>query len=431
VIILDNALRKREAEGRPIRVGVLGAGFMAQGFLNSVVNSVPGMDVVAVANRTVERAVGVYEYAGVKQATVVDSLGALEEAIKAGRPAVTTDPGLLIRSEQIDCLVDLTGAVEYGAHVVLDAFAHKKHVVTMNAELDATVGPILAKKAAEAGVIFSISDGDQPGVQMNLYRFVVNMGLTPRVMGNIKGLQDPYRTPTTQAGFAAKWGQNPVMVTSFADGSKVNFEQAVVANNIGFKVAKRGTYQYDHLGHVDELTTKYDIDELRELGGIVEYVVGSKPSPGVFCLAEHPDPKQQHYLNLYKLGEGPLYSFYTPYHLCHFEIANTVARVVLFEDSCGTSTIPSVEVVALAKRDLKAGETLDGYGEYMTYGQSENVETVQAQRLLPEGLAEGCVLKRDIPKDQVLTYDDVEVPRGRLADQLYAEQIEHFGLAPR
>jgi len=422
MIIVDNALQRLEAEGQPIRVGIFGAGFMAKGFVNQVAHSVPGMRIVAICNRTVDKAIAAYAYSGQNDALVVSTAVGLADAVSSGTPAVTDDPFLLTRSEQIDCLVDLTGAVDHGAAIALDAFAHGKHLVLMNAEVDATLGSLLRKRAAEAGVIVTACDGDQPGVQLNLWRFVKGLGLTPRVLGNIKGLQDPYRTPTTQQGFAEKWGQNPTMVTSFADGSKVNFEQAIVANATGFKVARRGMYQYDHTGHVDELTTRYDIDELRELGGIVEYVVGAKPGPGVFCLAEHNDPKQQHYLNLYKLGEGPLYSFYQPYHLCHFEVHNTVARAVLFGDACGVALeVPSVEVVAIAKRDLAAGETLDGYGEYMTYGEAENAEVVQRDHLLPEGLAEGCHLLRSIPKDHVISWADVEAP-DTLGRRLYREQ---------
>ncbi len=431
MIIVDSALRRREAEGRPIRVGMIGAGFMGKGLVNQVAHSVPGMEIVAIANRNVDNARKAYEYAELKDVVEVSDSAALANAIAAGRPAVTDDPFLLCRSEQIDCLVDVTGAVEFGAHITLDGFAHGKHMVLMNAELDATVGPLLAVMAKEAGVILTACDGDQPGVQINLHRFVTGLGLTPRVLGNIKGLQDPYRTPTTQQGFAEKWGQNPWMVTSFADGSKVNFEQAIVANATGFKVAKRGMLQYDHRGHVDELTSRYDLDQLRELGGIVEYVVGSLPSPGVFCLAEHPDPKQQHYLNLYKLGEGPLYSFYQPYHLCHFEVPNTIARVVDFGDATAMPLAgPSIEVVAVAKRDLRAGETLDAFGGYLHYGEADNTDVVQSERLLHAGLAEGCRLIRDIPQDQAISYDDVEVPPGRLADELYAKQIAHFGLGP-
>jgi predicted homoserine dehydrogenase-like protein len=427
VILIDNALRAREAEGRPIRVGVIGAGFMARGLANQIVNVTPGMRLVAISNRTLNRAVGVYEYAGVAGPRIVGGLGDLDDAILHGRPAATADAMLLCRSEQIDVLVDVTGAVEFGAHVALEAFGHGKHLILMNAELDATLGPILQTYANARGVILSACDGDQPGVEINLFRFVSGLGLIPRVMGNIKGLQDPYRTPTTQRGFAEKWGQRPSMVTSFADGSKVNFEQAVVANATGMRVARRGMLAYDHRGHVDALTSRYDMDMLRSLGGIVEYVVGAQPGPGVFCLAEHQDPKQRHYLNLYKLGEGPLYSFYTPYHLCHFEVPNTIARVVLFGDAAGRPLGgPFVEVCAVAKRDLQAGETLDDYGHYMTYGEAVNADDMRAGRYLPEGLVEGCRLTRDVAKDAALTFDDVVLPPNRLADRLYAEQCARF-----
>ena len=172
----------------------------------------------------------------------------------------------------------------------------------------------------------------------------------------------------------------------------------------------------------------YNVDRLKELGGIVDYVVGAKPGPGVYVFATHDDPKQQHYLNLYKLGEGPLYSFYTPYHLCHFEVPLSVARVVLLQDAVMSPLgKPQVDVVTTAKIDLKAGEQLDGIGYYMTYGQCENYDVARAENLLPMGLAEGCRLKRDIAKDSVLTYDDVELPGGRLCDRLRAEQDAYFG----
>ncbi|MGH8315991.1 MAG: NAD(P)H-dependent oxidoreductase, partial [Steroidobacterales bacterium] len=416
--------------GKPLRVGMIGSGVMGRGLVTQMVNSFVGMRMVAVSNRHLDKAVQGYTEAGVTPVTV-SSQGALEDAIRAGKPAVTEDAMLLCRSTQIDILVDVTGAVEFGAHVVLEAFAHGKHVILMNAELDATVGPILQTYARKAGVLLTACDGDQPGVEINLFRYVKGLGLIPRLMGNIKGLQDPYRNPTTQEGFAQKWGQSPSMVTSFADGSKVSFEQTIVANATGMRVCKRGMLGWDHKGHVDELTKRYDLDMLREFGGIVDYVVGAQPNPGVFCLAEHTDPKQRHYLNLYKLGEGPLYSFYTPWHLCHFEVPNTVARVVIFGDTAGVPLGGSmVEVVATAKRDLKAGEILDDYGHYMTYGEAENADIFRAQRLLPEGIVEGCRLKRDIPKDRALTYEDVEVPKGRLVDRLRREQEAMFAPSP-
>lgn len=427
MIIVDRALQARAEAGKPVKVAMIGAGFMGRGIANQIANSVPGMELVAIFNRQIDAAKRAYAEAGIENVQVVSTVTELEEAIARGEYAVTEDAMLLCQAEGIDALIEVTGAVEFGAQVVMEAIAHRKHVIMMNAELDGTIGPILKVYADKAGVILSACDGDQPGVEMNLYRFVKSIGLTPLLCGNIKGLQDPYRNPTTQEAFAKRWGQKAHMVTSFADGTKISFEQAIVANATGMTIAKRGMLGYDFAGHVDEMTNMYDVEQLKELGGIVDYVVGAKPGPGVFVFATHDDPKQRHYLNLYKLGEGPLYSFYTPYHLCHFEVPLSVARAVLFQDAVMSPIAgPLVDVVTTAKIDLKAGETLDGIGYYMTYGQCEKSQIVQEQNLLPIGLAEGCRLKRDISKDQVLTYDDVELPSGRLGDKLRAEQNAYF-----
>jgi predicted homoserine dehydrogenase-like protein len=427
MIIVDTALKARAASGNPIRVGVLGAGFMAQGLTNHIVNTTPGMRMVAIQNRHLSKAIGVFAYAGIDAPVVATSQDEFEDAVRAGRPVVTEDAFLLARSEYIDVLVDTTGSVEFGARVILEAFKHAKDVVLMNAEIDATIGPILQTYAAKAGVILSACDGDEPGVQINLYRWVKGLGLTPRVMGNIKGLQDPYRTPTTQKGFAEKWGQNPAMVTSFADGSKISFEQAIVANATGFVVKSRGMSRgIEYKADVLKIGTLYDVDELRSLGGIVDYVVGT-PLTKVYCLAEHADPKQRHYLNLYKMGEGPLYSFFTPYHLVHFEVPSAIARVVLLRDAIARPMGgPVVEVCAVAKRNLQSGELLDDYGMYMTYGEAVNADEMSRNRYLPEGLVEGCRLRRALRKDDVIRYEDVELPPDRLADRLRAEQYRHF-----
>jgi predicted homoserine dehydrogenase-like protein len=427
MIIVDNALKAREAEGRPIRVASLGAGFMGQGLTNHIVNSVPGMRMVAAFNRRGQRAIDMFAYAGHEEVVVATTQDQVEDAIRASKPVVTEDAFLLARSPQIDVLVDVTGSVEFGARVILEAFRHGKDVILMNAEIDATIGPILQTYADKYGVILSACDGDEPGVQMNLYRWVKGLGLTPRVIGNVKGLQDPYRNPTTQRGFAERWGQNPAMVTSFADGSKISFEQTIVANATGFKVKSRGMSRgLEYRGDVMKIGEFYDVEEARRLGGIIDYVVGT-PLTKVYCLAEHPDPKQQHYLNLYKMGEGPLYSFFIPYHLVHFEVPSAIARVVLFRDSLAKPLAgPVVEVCSVAKRDLKAGEILDDYGMYMTYGEAVNVEEMSGGRYLPEGIVEGCTLLRDISKDSVITYDDVRLPADRLCDQLRAEQYRVF-----
>ena len=429
MIIVDKELRRREEEGRPIRVGMVGAGFMARGIALQICDVVPGMELVAISNRHLEGATRAYTEAGVEETRVVESAAQLEDAMGRGRAAVTDDPAILSEAEGIEAVIEVTGAVDFGAGVALRAIENGKHVISMNAELDGTLGPILKVRADRAGVVFTNVDGDQPGVIMNLYRFVKGIGVRPVLCGNIKGLHDPYRNPTTQEAFARQWKQQPNMVTSFADGTKISFEQAIVANATGMRVAKRGMFgpTVPTGTPIQEAVDWYPLEDLLEGPGIVDYVVGASPGPGVFVLGTIDNPTQRHYLNLYKLGTGPLYCFHTPYHLCHFEVPTTVARAVLFGDAAITPLgEPCVEVVATAKVDLKKSDILDGLGYYMTYGQCENADVVRSQGLLPMGLAEGCRLREDIPKDQVLTYADVELPAGRLADRLRVEQDAHF-----
>jgi predicted homoserine dehydrogenase-like protein len=428
VILVDHALQDRRAAGNPIRVGILGAGFMTQGLTNQICHSVPGMRVVAIYSRKPQRGRDVFDYSGQTGIVHADSQGQFDQAIAVGVPVVTEDALLLAKSDFVDVIVDVTGSVEFGARVALEAFRHQKTVVLMNAEIDATIGPILQVYAKKYGGFLSACDGDEPGVQMNLVRWVRGLGLIPRVVGNIKGLQDPYRNPTTQKGFAEQWKQNPAMVTSFADGSKISFEQTIVANATGFKVMSRGMSRgLEYRDDIMKIGKLYDVDQVRALGGIVDYVVGT-PLTKVYVLAEHTDPKQQKYLSLYKMGDGPLYSFFTPYHLVHFEVPNSIARAFLFRDSLAPPIAgPVVEVCAVAKRDLKAGEVLDDYGMYMTYGEAVDSEEMSKTQYLPEGLVEGCKLRRAIKKDTVLTYADVDLPPGRLADKLRAEQYRHFG----
>ena len=434
MILVDSALARHRAEGKPpIRVGMIGAGFMASGVLLQI-NSVHAgvMRVVAVANRTPAKAVKAYADAGQADAVLCDSAAALARALEAGRAAVTEDPMLVATSPHVDVVLEVTGAIEDAVAAVLAAIEHGKHVALMNPELDGTLGPLLKAKADKAGVVFTDVDGDQPGVEGNLYRFVKGLGVRPVLCGNIKGLQDPYRTPTTQKAFAEKWGQNPSMVTSFADGTKVSFEQAVVANATGMTVAKRGMHGYTVEAGTPlmEAAKLWDPEELLAGPGIVDYVVGASPGPGVFVLGTIENPRQRHYLNLYKLGEGPIYCFYTPYHLCHFEVPTTIARAALLGDAAITPLgAPCVEVVAVAKRDLKAGEVVDELGGYLVYGEAEAAAETARGGHLPIGVAVGARLTRAVAKDAVLTYADVELPEGRLVDQLRAEQARLFGLA--
>jgi predicted homoserine dehydrogenase-like protein len=428
MVLVDTALAKRANENNPIRVGMIGAGFMGKIIALQLIGYVKGIELVAIYNRTTTAAQEAYEEAGISSYEIVSIQGRLNERVSQQLHSVVEDPMLICRAKGIDVVIEVTGAVEFSTGVVMEAIGNKKHVVLMNAELDGTIGPILKKYADDAGVIFTNCDGDQPGVQMNLFRFVKSIGLNPVLCGNIKGLQDPYRNPDTQKEFAAKWGQKPIMVSSFADGTKMSFEQAVVANATGMSVARRGMFGFSAQGMpLKEAIKKYPVDALTTGTGIVDYLVGAEPVPGVFVLGTHDHPRQQHFLNLYKLGEGPLYLFYTPYHLCHFEVAFTCARAVLFNDATITPLgRPCVDVVATAKRNLLAGEVIDSIGGFLTYGQCETAQICYEQKLLPMGLAEGCILTRNIARDEVISYSDVVLPYGRYVDQLREEQNKHF-----
>ncbi|HEY7196472.1 MAG TPA: Gfo/Idh/MocA family oxidoreductase [Gaiellaceae bacterium] len=432
MIIVDTALAEREQRGDPIQVGLVGAGFFGTAVAKQITRSVPGMRIAAISNRTVERARSAYERAGVDDVAHVSSASELDAAVERGQAAITDDPDVLCEAEGVDAILEATGTVAFGAGVALSALEAGKHLVLVNAELDATLGPILKRYADRAGVVLTDGDGDQPAVQVNLARFARSLGLRPVLCGNVKGLMDHYRTPETQKGFAEKTGQAAYMAASFADGSKISFEQAVTANALGMPVQQRGMVGYQYDGYVDEPEhlALYDADDLSTRGGVVDYVLGAKPGASVFVLAVHDDPEEHHFLDLYKLGPGPLYCLHAPFHLCYFEAPLTIARAVDFGDAAAAPRGgPVVEVVATAKRDLKAGEALDGIGHYMTYGQCENHDDARGADLLPMGLAEGCTLVRDVPKDAVLTFADVEVPNDRLVDRLWREQEAAFETA--
>jgi predicted homoserine dehydrogenase-like protein len=435
MIIVDAALKARAEEGKPIRVAIIGAGVMARGITRQIARKVPGMTVVAVAARRIDQARLVFVDAGMGEPVEAGDAAAVTSALAAGRLVITSDHIGLGAADGIDVVVEATGSFEYAAEAMVAAIEGRKHVVLVNAELDGTVGVILKAKADAAGVCYTAADGDQPGVTMNLARHVTGMGLKVVLAGNIKGLQDRYRTPETQRAFAERWGLKPYMVTSFADGTKISFEQAVTANGLGMGVARRGMVGPDYTGGVIGATPQ-EIDQciadfaphIDPTGpGIVDYVVGAKPGPGIFVLATCDDAATAKFLAYMKMGDGPLYCFYVPYHLCHLEVPNSIARAVLFRDATlAPLGAPTVGVIACAKKDLAAGDIIDPIGGFMTYGQCENERTILSERLLPIGLAEGCQLKRPIAKDGFLTLADVELPQGRLIDRLYAEQSAAF-----
>ncbi len=425
MIIVDTALEKREADGDPVRVGIIGAGYMGRGIARQFLKPLTGMRLGAVANRTLSEAKRAYTDANIDSVQHCTTVAELESALEKGRGAIADDWTLLCDADQIDVILEATGEVEFAAQVAMRAINAGKHVVLMNAEVDATIGPILKAYADKAGVVITNTDGDEPGVAMNLFRFVKTIGYHPVCVGNIKGMIDHYRTPDTQRAFAEKYNQKPIMITSFADGTKLSMETTVLANATGFGVGQPGMFGIE-CNHVKDTLDFFQPEQFKD-GGLVDYTIGAEPHTGAFVIGFNEDPVNQQYMNYFKMGDGPLYCFYTPYHLPHLQIVTTVARAALFHDATVTPIgKPCCDVMTLAKRPLKAGEELDGIGGFCTYGMIENAETVMKNGGLPMGLSHGCRVKSDLPIDHILTYDDVEMPAVRLADTLRAEQDARF-----
>lgn len=425
MIIVDTELARRAAQNRPIRVALVGGGYMARCIALQIVSAVKGMRLVAIANRTVTKAERALRDAGVAEIEHVDSVTELECATEAGRYAVTDNAEVVCRAGTVDVVIEATGHVEFGTRVCFDAIRHGKHAILIGAEIDASVGPILKTYADSAGVVFSYTDGDEPGVGMNLYRFLDSMGYRPVLMGQLKGFLDRYRNPDTQRELASKLGQNPAVLACFADGSKLALEAAIMGNATGFVPQVRGMKGFS-VPHVNDMLKAFTAEDFaRE--GLVEYALGAAPHTGAFVICHNEHPEKRKLMAYLKMGDGPLYMFYQPYHLPPWQIAHSVARAALFNDPTITPRgAPVCDTVSYAKRDLKAGERLDGMGGFTCYGLVDRAEVCRRDKALPIAVSLDCRLKRDIPKDQPISYADVELPSDRLVDRLRVEQEQRF-----
>jgi predicted homoserine dehydrogenase-like protein len=260
---------------------------------------------------------------------------------------------------------------------------------------------------------------------MTLVRYLQTNGLKPVAAGNIKGMVDYYRTPATQQAFAERHDQDVRKVTSFADATKLSMETCVLANATGFGVGKRGMFG-PACGYVRELATLLPAEAMLA-GGIVDYSVGAAPHTGGFVIVHEENVRKRTQLAYYKLGDGPFYVFYTPFHLPHIQLPSTIARAVLHhEATVAPLNGPRCEVLTIAKRDLRAGETLDGVGGFCAYGLIDNASTARELDGLPIALSEGCQLTRDVPRDALVSAADVCIPAGRSADRLWAEQQQRW-----
>src|SRR6266702_3081943 len=414
---IDTALQNRETTGQPIRVGMIGAGATGRAIALQLATPVPGMRLVAISNRTPEHGERAFREAGVEKWSRADSAHQAEAAISKGTPVLTDDPSVLTHCGAIDIILEVTGTVEPAARVVLDAFDYGKHVVLVNAELDSLIGPILKAKADRAGVVLTHTDGDEPGVAMTLLRYLRGLGLRPVAAGNIKGMVDYYRNPDTQRAFAEKNDQDVKKVTSFADSTKLSMEATVLANATGFHAGRRGMYG-PACKDVRDMANLLPADQMLSTG-LVDYALGASPYTGAFVIVHEDSPLKKVQLAYYKLGDGPFYVFYTPFHLPHIQIASTIGRAVILRDpTVAPIAGPVCEVVTVAKRDLKAGERLDGIGGFCVYGLVDNSFVAREASALPIALSEGCIMRHEVAKDKVLTFADVVSPAGRLTEAL-------------
>jgi predicted homoserine dehydrogenase-like protein len=425
-MLVEEALRRRAKEGHPVRVALVGVGFVGT-HIARVLGRTEGIELVAAAGRRRDRAELALGVAGRCDVTSPRSRSETSRARSRGHAVAFEDPIEAALAPEVDVVIEATGDTECGAGVSIAAIEAGRHVVLVNAGLDATLGPLLKAKADASDVVLTGGDGDEPAGAMDLVRFTRMIGCTPVMAGNVKGLYDPYRTPETQRAFAESVGQRPETVTSFADGTKLSMESTQLANATGFGVVRRGMTGYE-VRSVADLPGALR-DQSFASGGRIDFVLGPTVGSGSFVVCWSDDPPHQAALRYFKLGDGPLYVFHRPYHLPGLEAGITVARAALFgEAAVAPLGAPVCEVATHAKRDLTEGQTLDGVGGFDCYGLIENASTFRAENLLPIGLAEGCRLRRDVTRDAPIRLADVETPAGRLCDALYAEQVRNFAL---
>jgi len=424
---IDTKLEQREHDKKPIQVALVGAGQMGTEIITQVGEMV-GMEIAVVVDLSPEIAVKGYSYSK-KQASVAltNDLAEAAAAVAAGQKIATTNYKIATALPQIDAVIDATGSTEMGAIVALEAINHKKHIIMMSVECDITVGPILRQMAENAGVVYSLAAGDEPAATIELYRFAKALGFTIVAAG--KGKNNPLNIYATPADVQAKADARKMsarMLCEFVDGSKTAIEMAAVSNATGLIPDIRGMH-----GAAASVNTLKDVFCLAKDGGVlnqigvVDFAIGVHP--GVFVIAHTNNQRIRDGLVQRDMGPGPYYTLFRPFHLCSVEVPLSVAQAVFYHESSGHPRKCLVsECIAVAKKDLKAGQMLDGIGEYCYRGSIERADIARQERLLPLGLAKGCILKADVPKDTVITYDLVTMAKEsvllqlrRIQDQLH------------
>ncbi|MBB5183035.1 NAD(P)H-dependent oxidoreductase [Catenisphaera adipataccumulans] len=427
---MNRKLAALEEAGKPIQVGVVGAGQMGRGMVTELV-LIKGERPAICADINIDLAVHAFEYAGVTEDQIVKTTdpGTASDAIAKGKYVATNDSSLVTKVPEIDVVVDVTGVPDVGARIALDSIAAGKHIVMMNVESDVVIGPYLKKKADEAGVIYTGTSGDEPGTVMELYDFAEAMGFTVEVMGKGKNNRLDYEcNPDTVLEEATRRKMSPRMLCAFKDGTKTMVEMTAMSNATGLVPDVIGGH-----GIACDVKGLNDMYMLKDKGGIlnkhgvVEYVRGI--APGVFVTVSTDNQEIAYQMQYHSMGPGPLWTLYRPYHLCNLETPLTIGRAVIYHEPIIVPKNGLVsEVITVAKKDMKAGEKLDGIGGYTTYGSIDTHEHAKKAGYVPFGLInKNAVLKKDVKKGQLLTYDDVEIDTNTLIYKIRAEQDKIFG----
>ncbi len=419
---IDNKLERLEAEGTPIRVGLIGAGQMGREIVAQI-SKMRGISLDIVVD--VELAIAREGYRGTDYRQEVTPVKTAEEArlaIMAGKHAIATDYRVAIETPQIQCVIDATGSPEMGARITMDCIFWKKHIVMMNVECDITVGPILRRLAETAGIVYSLTAGDEPGAIIEVHRFAKALGFEVVAAG--KGKNNPldiYANPGMKEWKekAASRNMQPRMLIEFVDGSKTMIEMAAVSNATGLVPDIRG--MHGPRCNIAELTKVFALKEqggLLSRKGVVDYGIGDI-NPGVFVIVTTDNQRIIDGLVQRDMGNGPNYLLYRPYHLCSIETPLTAAQAVLYHESTAhPMPFLTSECITVAKKDLKKGEKLDAIGEYCYRASIEHAAAAREGNMLPVGLAKGAVLTRDAAKDEVITYDMVSLDESSVLLQL-------------
>lgn len=409
------------ASGKPIRIGLIGTGMMGTDIVTQVLQ-MQGIVVAAIADLNLPAAVAALAEAGhaADAHRTVATASAMEQAITDGRIAITQDAQLVVSCALVDVVVDATGKPAVGAAIGLTAMEHGKHLVMMNVEADVTIGAYLQHEAKRLGVVYSLGAGDEPSAAIELINFVSALGYPVIAAG--KGKNNPLNidaTPDLYAEQARTMGLNPRMLVEFVDGSKTAVEMSAIANATGLVPDVPGMHgPAALLADIHKVLCPVADGGVLRRKGVVDYTVGKDVAPGVFVVAEMAHPRLRERMDYLKLGKGPYYTFYRPYHLCSLEVPLTCARAVLYKRAdMAPLPKPVAEVCALAKRDLRPGEKLDAIGEYGYRSWAMEAGEARAASALPCGLAEGATVRAPVKKGELLTWDNIAVnPQDRLVE---------------